>query len=195
MEVGRQHTAYPLRPDAREMVIAVWRDLGEPAVNAAVLRKIQEALRQAFDGRAAISPAAIARILADAEAELHHPEVIECDSEWRASQIEREAKNFETFSAFTAGEPLRLKQAEGLMKRLEKLRHESADDARILAIEGRQMALARAKSESVLEGLREEQLEIAEWIRIWLETPSVFSQWLELRKSSPDFRKKFLAGD
>ncbi len=95
MKVRGQNPAQSLRPDAREKVIAAWRDLGEPAVGAAVLRKIQEGLKHSIGGGAGVSPAAIARILADADAELLHPEVIECDAEWRASEIERETKTFQ----------------------------------------------------------------------------------------------------
>lgn len=38
---------------------------------------------------------------------------------------------------------------------------------------------------------RDEKREIAEWFRIWLETPEAFFEWLEVRKDSPDFREKF----
>jgi hypothetical protein len=38
---------------------------------------------------------------------------------------------------------------------------------------------------------REEKREIAEWFRIWLETPDAFFEWLEVRKASPEFRQKF----
>jgi len=38
---------------------------------------------------------------------------------------------------------------------------------------------------------REEKKEIAEWFRIWLETPDAFFDWLEVRKASPEFRHKF----
>jgi hypothetical protein len=38
---------------------------------------------------------------------------------------------------------------------------------------------------------REEKKEIAEWFRIWLETPDAFFDWLEVRKASQEFREKF----
>jgi len=38
---------------------------------------------------------------------------------------------------------------------------------------------------------REEKKEIAEWFRIWLETPDAFFDWLEVRKASPEFLEKF----
>jgi hypothetical protein len=38
---------------------------------------------------------------------------------------------------------------------------------------------------------REEKREIAEWFRIWLETPDAFFDWLDVRKTSSEFREKF----
>jgi hypothetical protein len=38
---------------------------------------------------------------------------------------------------------------------------------------------------------RAEKEEIAGWFRIWLETPDVFFDWLDVRKQSPEFRAKF----
>jgi hypothetical protein len=38
---------------------------------------------------------------------------------------------------------------------------------------------------------REEKKEIAEWFRIWLETPDAFFDWLEVRKASAEFSEKF----
>jgi hypothetical protein len=38
---------------------------------------------------------------------------------------------------------------------------------------------------------REEKVEIANWFRIWLETPDAFFDWLDVRKQSPDFRTRF----
>ena len=36
-----------------------------------------------------------------------------------------------------------------------------------------------------------EIIEISEWFRVWLETPNLFNQWLELRRSSEAFKEKF----
>jgi hypothetical protein len=38
---------------------------------------------------------------------------------------------------------------------------------------------------------REEKQEILEWFRIWLETPETFFDWLDVRKRSPDFQRRF----
>jgi hypothetical protein len=38
---------------------------------------------------------------------------------------------------------------------------------------------------------RAEKREIATWFGIWLETPELFFDWLELRKASEEFRRLF----
>jgi hypothetical protein len=196
------HSSFEAR--RREKVVDVWRSLGEPTVGEDELRQVQKALGREFASAAAvISPATIARILADEGAELRHPEIIEFDARWREARIENEAKGLSSISSLTAARALSLKQAESLIKRLEKLRQrfdrmrneQSSRQLQTLAIEGRQAAILRAKSSSLGEAGRLEQAEIAEWLRIWLQTPTLFEQWLELRKSSTDFQKKFSCQD
>jgi hypothetical protein len=187
----------------REKVVDVWRSLGKPTVGEDELRQIQQALGKEFASAAAfISPATIARIVADEGAELRHPEIIEFDARWREALIESEGKELNSISSLTGAKALSLKQAESLIKRLEKLRRrfdrtegEQPRQLQSLAIEGRQAALLRAKSRSLGEADRLEQAEIGEWLRIWLQTPALFEQWLELRKSSTDFQKKFSRQD
>jgi hypothetical protein len=33
--------------------------------------------------------------------------------------------------------------------------------------------------------------EVADWLRVWLQNPAIFNDWLGLRLNSPDFREKF----
>jgi hypothetical protein len=102
-------------------------------------------------------------------------------------------------SALQAAEPLRLKQAESLVVRLEHLRgrfERTGDDrqlaeVRTLAIEARRTAVSRARDTSLPIPIRHEQTEIAEWLMVWLETPNLFEQWVQLRKSSPAFKERF----
>lgn len=183
----------------REFAISAWRRLGEPRVGEHELREIQTALAEAFGQEGVLSPAAIARILADEDAELKHPEIIELDASWRESRIERENQKLKSLSDWSPEDQLRLEQAESLIKKLEKLRarfERTGDDEilrqiRTLAISARQAAMLRVERKALVETERAEQSEIAEWFGIWLQTPNLFTQWLELRKSSPDFRKRF----
>lgn len=187
----------------RELVISTWRRLGEPQVGELALREIQTAMSEAFGHEGVLSPAATARILADEGAELSHPEIIELDVSWRQSQIEREDRKLRSLSGWSPEDQLPLKQAESLIKKLEKLRarfEQNGDDEtlrqiRTLAISARQAAMLKVENRALVEAERAEQSEIVEWFGIWLQTPNLFTQWLELRKSSPDFRKRFAQED
>jgi len=170
-----------------------------PQIGSAELRRIQKTQDDVLGRNEQISPAAIARILADEGAELRHPEIIESDALWREAQIENEAKALRRVRDLISETPLRLKDAEALIGKLERMLSRAerqgddgaAAEARELAIEGRQAAVSRSKNRSLSETVRAEQAEISEWLRIWLQTPKLFQEWLELRKSSPDFRRKF----
>jgi hypothetical protein len=48
-----------------------------------------------------------------------------------------------------------------------------------------------ARNPKVEPPKRAEKEEIANWFRIWLETPDVFFDWLDVRKQSPEFKIKF----
>jgi hypothetical protein len=198
-----QHLVYHSSFEAsrRQKVVEVWRSLGEPAVGEDELRQIQTALEtERLPG--VTSPATIARWLADEGAQLRHPEIIEFDAHWRAARFENEARGLNSLGSVASSKPLSLKQAEALIKKLEDLRQrseaagdEQSREVRSLAIEARQAAELRAKSKSLGESERLEQAEISQWLKIWLQTPALFEQWLELRQASTDFQKKFSRQD
>ena len=183
----------------RQAIVSAWGRLDTASIGTDELLRIQQAIREAFGEHAVESPATIARELADEGAELRHPEIIECDARWREARIDKQRNTFSTVSALQTIERLRLKQAESLIKRLERLRgrlERKPDDSLLaelksLAIGARQAAVSRVKDTSLPIDVRHEQAEIAEWLRVWLETPKLFQQWVELRKSSAAFKEKF----
>jgi hypothetical protein len=200
MEGRQSKTRGNLAPSTkRDLIIAAWDRLGRTAIGESELREIQRSIRSEFGRRADESPAAIARVLADAGAELRHPEVIEFDARWREAKIESESGQFKSFEDLLAGKALRLKKAEALIRKLEKLRKssESSGDlkaskqVRSIAVNGRQIAETLAKDRTLNQPQRTEQAEIAEWFKVWIQTPSLFADWLELRRRSPDFIGKF----
>jgi hypothetical protein len=183
----------------RELIVAVWNHLGRIAVGESELREIQRSIRSQFGRGASESPAAIARVLADEGAELRHPEVIEFDARWREAEIESDVARLKGLEDFLSGKPLRLKKAEALIKRLEKLwkAAERAGDQttlkqmRNMVVNARQVAESLAKDRTLDPVERVEQAELAAWLKVWIQTPNLFEDWLELRRRSPDFRKKF----
>jgi len=56
---------------------------------------------------------------------------------------------------------------------------------------GKLRASSMAANPRVGPDKRAEKAEIATWFRIWLETPDLFFDWLELRKASEEFRRSF----
>ena len=196
-DAGRRHKG--AARTRQELTIEVWVGLGSAGVGEYELREIQRAIAERFGTGAVDSPAAIARLLADEGAELRHPEIIEFDARWREARIEKDAADFSVFERFDAAKPLRLKQAEVLIKKLEQLRKklERAADAQALlslrgeAVNARQTVQSLAKNEEINQRVRGEQIEITEWLSVWIRTPTLFAGWLQLRKRSPDFRQRF----
>ena len=92
-----------------------------------------------------------------------------------------------------------LEDAEVSIMRLDELMRkfqahgEHAAVARVLGIArlGKRRAEMISRNHKVEPHKREEKVEIANWFRIWLETPDAFFDWLDVRKQSPDFRTRF----
>lgn len=197
-DAGGRHNGSGART-RHDLTIEAWVGLGRAAVGENELREIQRVIAKRFGEGAIDSPASIARLLADEGAELRHPEIIEFDAHWRQAQIEKGAADFSVFERFDPAKPLRLKQAETLIRKLERLRNkfERAGDEQALrslkdeAVHARQTVQSLAKNEKLNQRVRGEQIEITEWLSVWIRTPTLFAEWLELRKRSPDFRQRF----
>jgi hypothetical protein len=92
-----------------------------------------------------------------------------------------------------------LEDAEVSLTRLDELMRkfrahgERAAVERVLDVArlGKRRAEMIARNRKVDVHKRAEKEEIADWFRIWLETPDAFFDWLDLRKQSPEFQKKF----
>ena len=92
-----------------------------------------------------------------------------------------------------------LQDAEVSLTRLDELwrrfkeHDEPAAAQRVVEIGrlGKRRAEMIARNHKVEARKREEKQEIAEWFRIWLETPDAFFNWLEVRKASPAFKEQF----
>jgi len=185
----------------REAIIESWALLGRPLVGEAVLREIQRNVGEVFGEGAIDSPAIIARVLADGGADLRHPEVIEFDARWREKNLDEDISR-DLIGDRDPARPMTLKSAAVVLRRLEKLRKRFTSEnnrtklrrLRDLALNEKTRAQLLARDDTLREPARVAQTEIAEWLRVWLQTPDLFSDWLELRRRSPDFKKKFPPG-
>jgi hypothetical protein len=92
-----------------------------------------------------------------------------------------------------------LEDAEVSIMRLDELMRkfqahgEHAAVERVLGVArlGKRRAEMISRNHKVEPHKREEKVEIANWFRIWLETPDAFFDWLDVRKQSPDFKSRF----
>ena len=185
MSVGKNQTK-------QDLMIQVWEQLDCESVGAKELTAIQQALLERFGSGAVDSPAAIARLLADEGAVLRHPEVLECDAAWREARFAScpipEEVSFDN-----------LEVAALSLKKLDEIRQDLEAEARELesarvrqeVLAFREDRLLIARSAVVSERARLEAAEIVEWLNVWLKTPDLFADWLELRRLSPEFVKRF----
>jgi hypothetical protein len=185
------------RAEQRAAIVELWIQLGKPPVDARLLKTIQARLDAGIENHE-LGPAAMARMLADEGAELKHPEIIEADAEWRRDGIEINAKELARLSS---AQIMSLATAETFIDELEQLRkqYELNEDRHALAqvrtagSESRRLAESVAGNRSAEETVRVAQAEVAEWLKVWLQTPALFKDWLELRKKSDEFRARFPA--
>jgi hypothetical protein len=92
-----------------------------------------------------------------------------------------------------------LEDAEVSIMRLDELMRkfqahgEAAAVERVLGVArlGKRRAEMISRNHKVEPHKRDEKVEIANWFRIWLETPDAFFDWLDIRKQSPEFRARF----
>ncbi len=154
------------------LIIDAWKPLDKEVVGASELESIRETIVDRFGADA--SPASIARALADHGVRLAHPEVLQADVRWRESNL------FFTSEDLTVDT---LERATALMDRMESLRCQ-LDRPRVELL---YQQVRQFKSELELMPASLSQ-ELAQWLTIWLQNPQIFSEWLELRRATAEFR-------
>jgi len=174
-----------------DLIIEVWEDLDCESVGARELEQIQQALRERFGDGALESPASIARTVADEGAVLRHPEVFNYDSRWRERNLTGQSLNGLNFSS--------LSEALESFSKIEDIRRElhtngdkkGVEQLRLAIASTRKDCLLIARSKIVAESQRVQAKEVSKWLMVWLQSPELFSDWLDLRRRSPEFRKSF----
>jgi hypothetical protein len=161
-----------------EFILEVWEGLGKEAVRASELGLIQQAFVERFGS--VISPASIARVLADHGAQLRHPEILQADARWREEQL-----------LFTA-EDLGLANVEAALSLINKVERQFDSDA--AGRERLRLAVRGLKTEiDSLAAKNPLAAEVSQWLRVWLQNPGIFADWLILRQNTPKFRERFLS--
>lgn len=176
----------------QELIIEVWEALDCESVGERELLAIQDELRETLGSGAVVSPAAIAREVADEGALLRHPEVLHCDTKWRAQSLVAllPPQQFD-FSTFATAAASLLKIDEMRREAEAKSNGQTLQQLRELVMLGGKEARLLARSRIVREQDRAAAKEIAEWLRVWLQQPELFADWLSLRQRSADYQQRF----
>lgn len=164
-----------------QFIVEVWEGLGKEVLGASELGLIENAVVERFG--TSISPASIARVLADHGARLGHPEILQADASWREKE-----------SLFTPDdlEFGNLESAIRLIDKVELLRQQSEGD--VTRRESLRQSVRSLKSElDSLSSSKKLAAEVAQWLQVWLQNPQIFGEWLALRQNTAEFRERFLS--
>jgi len=161
-----------------QLILEVWKNTGSDIVSAPELESIQQALSERFGSES--SPASIARVLADDGARLGHPEILQADTRWREQQyfFTPDDLAFDSIDA-AFGFFEKLQQAHDQPSLRQSVQQIKQELDLLVA-----MPMAPPKRRAVAR-------EAAQWLTIWLQNPQIFSEWLDLRRSTGEFQELF----
>jgi hypothetical protein len=164
-----------------DVILELWQDCQAESLGERELTSIQKSLTQKLG--VTESPARIARVLAEHQIRLRHPEILAADSRWREDQIDQvpDVRQFDFRTIESAISSMR--QLETVRKRFVSERNETALE--IVVEQVRELKLEFAREQTDLTD------ELVQWFVIWLQNPEIFGDWSELRQNSPEFLERF----
>lgn len=105
--------------------------------------------------------------------------------------FEEEFQDLLHFSTFEEAEMCLIRLDELYRKFMSGKDERAAEHVLEVGRLGKRRAEMIARNPKVDPAKRDQKSEIARWFTIWLETPDAFFDWLDIRKSSPDFQQHF----
>ena len=164
-----------------DLMIEVWEKLDCESIGSGEIEAVEQAVREVFGEAAVESPMKIARLLADEGAELRHSEIMDLHvRRFEAKPYTAEFRNILKLGSF--------RQTLSSLRNLDNLikKFLSEGDKNGVRLVRERVIEAKKKFNSTPM-----ELEIAEWLTIWLQTPDAFEMWVSLRQRSVDFKNKF----
>jgi len=173
-------------PTKKELILEIARELSVPRFTPAEVEQIRRQLVARLGAGGKTSADYIAGVLETAGMRIVWS--TKADTE---GQYEEEFQDLLHFA--------NLEDAEMCIMRLDELYRKFQEEQERAAVErvlevarmGRRRAEMIARNPRVDPTKRAEKEEILNWFKVWLETPDSFFDWLDLRKESPEFRKRF----
>lgn len=168
------------------MVLEIYDREAMGEVTAREIEIINQALIAEYGQGGAMEPAEIASILNQEELPVRFDQVFRMDS-----PMEKYESLFRGLSGCGS-----LEETEANLRRIDELygTFQQAGDktgerfARQAGLRLKQQAAALLQSPKLTEHQSVELREIAQWVTVWLQTPGMFAQWLELRKATTAFK-------
>lgn len=174
-----------------DLIAEVWEALDCESVGAKEILAIEKEVREVFGDSAVELPMRVARRLADEGAVLRHAEILEIDARKRAD-TPLEVFLESLFDSRTLGSTLTsLRQLEAARTGIGADDRSVVKKLRDCAIKAKDDLQAIAYHERRSDRERLETGEAAEWIKIWLDSPAVFENWISLRLNSDEFTRLF----
>ena len=185
---SRKNSSSPSRTK-KERILSFAAELGKPRFTAAEIEQIRRRLIAQLGERGKTSADSIVSVLEEAGLR-----VVWSTRSDTQGHYEEEFADLLHFSTLDEAEMCIVRLDELLRKFL--LEHENAAVERVREVArlGRRRAEMIAHNHKVEAPKRLEKKEIAEWFALWLKTPDVFFDWLEVRKQSPEFQRLFPNG-
>lgn len=173
-------------PTKKALILKVAKGLGKPRFTPAEIEQIRRQLIAHLGAQGKTSPDYIVSVLEEAGMRVIWS--TRSDTEGR---YEEEFSDLLHFSTLDEAEMCLVRLDELLRKFLVEGERAAAERVREVARLGRRRAEMIARNHKVDAAKRAEKEEVARWFTIWLETPDAFFDWLEVRKQSLEFQKKF----
>ena len=173
-------------PTKKETILKIARELSVPRITPAEVEQIRRQMVARLGAAGKTSPDYIAGVLEDAGMRIVWS--TKADTQGKYEEEFQDLLHFAT-----------LEDAEMCIVRLDELHRKFKEEKERAAIErvlevarmGRRRAEMIARNHKVEPEKRAEKEEIMQWFKVWLDAPDAFFDWLEVRKASPDFQKRF----
>jgi hypothetical protein len=177
------------RKTKREMVLDIYDREAMGEVTAREIGIINQALIAEFGEGGAMDPGEIARILVDEDLPVRFTQIFRMST--LSERFENAFRNLPRTTSLAQAEAS-LREIAALYRKYQRAGNQTGlRFARETVLAGKTKALQAAADTSKEERFRAEQAEIAQWFTIWLQTPDLFDQWLQLRQTTVEYRSKF----
>ncbi len=171
------------------MVLEIYDREAMGEITALEIEIINQGLIAEYGEGGAMAPAEIARILHDEDLPIRFDQIFRMQS-----ATDKYVDLFGRLNKFG-----NLAEAEQTLRQIDALQRKFSQEddkaglryARQAVLRIKKQTAALSQSPKLTEHERAEMREIAQWMTVWLQTPDIFDQWLELRKAAEEFKTLF----